>query len=330
MQPFLLNCFAPLLGILLVAVLALATMRLWPNLWPPSVLRHAERYEEWLLSEVERGQLWLWPEPEAPLDSVQRRLRSSRGAFERWAAVPYNRLTMFVTSGAAVVILFAVVGLTRPDGTFWRSISAPVLVVVSAVYVWDVLYRQRVSMLEKQRVISALGSRSNAVALDAARVVVARDWHRDGSLRNSSFEYADLKGLVMARARLAGVSLMYASLEDADLIFADLASARLGSTDMRRANLNFCNLENAALSLADLGDASLGRSTLRNAHLEGANLRNTFLAEADLEGAYLEQAIYNSKTKWPEGFMPPETAVNWDALNDTERDWFRQWRWYVR
>jgi hypothetical protein len=237
---------------------------------------------------------------------------------------------MFVTSGAAVVILFAVAGLTRPDGTFWRAISAPVLVVVLAVYVWDVLYRQRVSMLEKQRVISALGSRSNAVALDAARVVVARDWHRDGSLRNSSFEYADLKGLVMARARLAGVSLMYASLEDADLIFADLASARLGSTDMRRANLNFCNLENAALSLADLGDASLGRSTLRNAHLEGANLRNTFLAEADLEGAYLEQAIYNSKTKWPEGFMPPETAVNWDALNDTERDWFRQWRWYVR
>ena len=30
-----------------------------------------------------------------------------------------------------------------------------------------------------------------------------------------------------------------------------------------------------------------------------------------------------------DGLIPPAGAINWDALNDTERDWFRQWRWYL-
>ena len=81
--------------------------------------------------------------------------------------------------------------------------------------------------------------------------------------------------------------------------------------------------------MTDLGGAGLGRCSLRGAHLEGANLCGAFLDQSDLTGAHLEQAIYNAKTVWPAGFSPPEDAVNWDRLNDTERAWFRQWRWYV-
>jgi len=329
MQPPLLNCLAPIVGLLLVGLVAFATMRLWPEFWPAPVVARVVRFQEWLLAEVERVRLWLWPEPEAPLDSMQRRLRSTRSTYDRWAAVPYNRLTLAVNVSAVLLVVIALTGFTMPDGTLAHTMSGPLLAVILAVYLWDILYRQRVSMLEKDRVVSALGSRSNEVALDAARAVVARDWHRDGSLTGAAFDYANLRGLVMARARLAGVSFMYASLEGADLVFADLANSRLGSADMRGANLSFCNLENAALGQADLGGASLGRCRLRYAHLEGANLRSTFLDQADLEGAYLEQAIYDSKTKWPAGFVPPESTVNWDTLNDTERDWFRQWRWYV-
>ena len=95
----------------------------------------------------------------------------------------------------------------------------------------------------------SMGSRSNHIALDAARTVVERDWHRDGSLMDASFDHANLRSLAMARARLRGISFMYAELRSADLMFADLSGARLGSADLRGANLSFSSLDGAALGL---------------------------------------------------------------------------------
>ena len=46
---------------------------------------------------------------------------------------------------------------------------------------------------------------------------------------------------------------------------------------------------------------------------KGANLRNAFLEHAEMEGVHLEQAIYDSKTRWPLDFIPPADAINWDT-----------------
>ena len=112
-----------------------------------------------------------------------------------------------------------------------------------AVVAVDALFRMRGDLLEKERVIRQMGSRNNHLALDAARTVIERGWHRDGSLAGICFDRADLRDLTMSSARLAGSSFMYAGLRDAELMFANLRSARLGSSDLRSANLSFSDLE---------------------------------------------------------------------------------------
>lgn len=329
MPPLFLQCLTPVIGITALLSVVVVSMHRWPTLWPETLLAVALRIESRLLAKLEQVRRWFRPQRGDSLDAVQLRIRQSRLQFGRWAAVPSNRLTLKVAIGSFVAAVIGLVGLFMPESSLWNRAAFPILAVAVAVFVLDTVSRRRRDLLEKQRIVREMGSRSNHVALDAARQVVEQNWHRDGSLAGVVFERANLQGLAMARAKLGGASFMYARLRDAELMFADLSNARMGSSDLRNANLSFSDLENAVLGLADLENASLGRCSLRSTHLEGANLRDAFLEHADLDGAHLEQAIYSAKTRWPEGFAPPAGAINWDTLSDTERDWFRQWRWYL-
>ena len=323
------QCLAPLILVPALLVGAVLSIHKWPNLWPDSVRRLAVRGEARLGQWLEGVRRWFAPRRGDVLDPVQLRMRQAQGRYKDWSGVPTNRLTLQIGLGTGIAGIFGLAGLFANPESLWNRAALPVVAVAATVYLVDFVYRRRSELLEKQRVIRQMGSRSNHVALDAARVVTERGWHRDGSLSGAEFERADLRGLTMARAKLCAASLMYAQLRDAELMFADLKGSRLGSSDLRNANLSFSDLENAVLGLADLENASLGRCSLRAAHLEGANLRDAFLEHAELEGVHLEQAIYNAKTRWPEGYVPPSEAINWDTLSDTERDWFRQWRWYL-
>jgi hypothetical protein len=325
----LLQCLAPLVLVPALLIGAVISIHRWPNLWPASAPQLVARVEARLQEGANRFRRWFAPRRGDPLDPVQLRIRQTYGQYKVWAESPANRLTLRVGIGSTIGFAAGIAGLFMPQGSLWQRAAMPVLAVTATVYLLDYLYRRRTDLLEKERVILQMGSRSNHVALDAARVVIERRWHRDGSLCGVVFERADLRSLTMARAKLDGASFMYAQLRDAELMFADLRDSRMGSSDLRNANLSFSDLENAVLGLADLENASLGRCSLRSAHLEGANLRDAFLEHADLEGTHLEQAIYNAKTRWPEGYVPPSEAINWDTLSDTERDWFRQWRWYL-
>jgi hypothetical protein len=66
-------------------------------------------------------------------------------------------------------------------------------------------------------------------------------------------------------------------------------------------------LHGVRLSGVDLSGANLRGADLRNSHLHGVNLSNANLRGANLEGAELTQidltgALFDSKTRWPEGF----------------------------
>ncbi|GAB4303601.1 MAG: hypothetical protein Kow0090_19190 [Myxococcota bacterium] len=85
-------------------------------------------------------------------------------------------------------------------------------------------------------------------------------------------------------------------------------------------NLMGANLRGAYLAGANLGVANLARAHLWDAHLEKANLFMADLAGAYLAGAHLEnavnadkaiwkEAIYNSFTKFPEGFVPEKYGM---------------------
>ena len=105
----------------------------------------------------------------------------------------------------------------------------------------------------------------------------------------------------LALAYLRGVELRGALLGGADLFDADLAAA-----DLRNADLGGANLCSADLRGADLGGANLLGADLSDANLRGADLSGATLMDADLSGA-----LYDSFTRWPDGFDPKAAgAIN--------------------
>jgi len=124
-----------------------------------------------------------------------------------------------------------------------------------------------------------------------------------------SLSYADLRGVNFSGvnlrgADLSGASLFEADLSDADLSKANLSNASLTEVNLSGVNLRGANLREANLIYADLSGANLRRADLSSADLYGTNLRGADLIRADLSDADLRGALYNSITRWPEGFDP--------------------------
>lgn len=134
----------------------------------------------------------------------------------------------------------------------------------------------------------------------------------EANLSNADLTIAILGSADLTRADLTGAeldtaSLNRANLTEADLSWADLEGAfligaNLTRADLYRANLS-ANLENASLIRANLTEADLTNAILAGADLSGADLTG-----ASLDGADLTGIIYDSSTRWPEGFVPPASA----------------------
>lgn len=131
------------------------------------------------------------------------------------------------------------------------------------------------------------------------------DFNRIGPLRpdrqltGKALRYKNLRHKSWSGTRLEGADLSHVSAEGIVLQRANLKWATI-----HRANLDRSDLRGACLQYADL----LG-SILQNVDLRSANLRNARLEAVDFRGARLSGAdvngsIYDSNTRWPEGFDP--------------------------
>lgn len=151
----------------------------------------------------------------------------------------------------------------------------------------------------------------------------------DGAvLREANLRRTALRGANLTRANLSYAALHGADLSDAALTGTDLHAADLDEANLTRANLYGADLRSADLSSADLSGAdlqgiNLSRASLRGANLLGANLtcrsvahpvphadlRGADLTEANLSGANLQKIVYDSSTRWPAGFTPPNPPL---------------------
>jgi hypothetical protein len=118
---------------------------------------------------------------------------------------------------------------------------------------------------------------------------------------------ADLSGANLAGAVLVGVNLERASLSDVNLAKAHMLGCDFTYSDLHSANLEKAHIEGAILIVAGLA---------------GANLSGAYLERADLESAYLENAVADGDTKWPDGFDCVMAGVK---LNGELSDRFK-WR----
>ena len=146
---------------------------------------------------------------------------------------------------------------------------------------------------------------------------------------------ANLTGLVLRCANLTGVGMTRINLRKADLCEADLSFANLASADLEqailvRANLNCAMLIAASLAECDLREANLRHASMFQANLRGARLERASLLGADLSGvdlsdANLMGAVYDARTRWPDGFDPlPHGAILKMASRSVGQPW-QQW-----
>jgi uncharacterized protein YjbI with pentapeptide repeats len=103
-------------------------------------------------------------------------------------------------------------------------------------------------------------------------------------------ERADLRGLDLSKAMLAGAALARADLEGANLEGANLQRAVLKSAILRGADLTGADFGGAVLENADLEGAKLDRANLAGANLTRVNLEKASLTGANLAGACLSHA----------------------------------------
>ncbi|MDP8255699.1 MAG: pentapeptide repeat-containing protein [Candidatus Alcyoniella australis] len=130
------------------------------------------------------------------------------------------------------------------------------------------------------------------------------------NLYNASLTYTNFRGARLLRANLQEATLEGAQLQGSNLQEANLQEAFLVDASLQNANLSRADLQNADLGLANLQNANLNKVNLRDAILYGARFVGTRLGGADISNAQISEetlwssAIYNTDTKFPDGFDP--------------------------
>ena len=127
------------------------------------------------------------------------------------------------------------------------------------------------------------------------------------NLTYATLFYNNLVGANFSKANLTGANLNLATLTGANLANADLTGVDLSNATLTGANLNLATLTGANLFCATFTNAILTGANLTNAYLYNADLTGVDLSNANLTGANLiyanfTNAIYSTKTVWPDGF----------------------------
>jgi len=241
-------------------------------------------------------------------------------AAQRWLKEPGNSVRLWLWTGAAALVTLT---LISSDDSFFGKFRYEAISIALTVIVIDELNRHRANREFKEATIRQLASRSNDFALDAARIVVEKGWHNDGSLVGVSLKGANLAGAKLNGSNLEGTSLIGANLSDAILVDTNLAFAELKSATLTGAILIHADLMSAQLDKANLAGANLLYANLQDATLFGTRLENAILGLPNFMGDLLfdinlEGALYSVDTTWPKGFDPrasgarllPKTIAN--------------------
>lgn len=204
------------------------------------------------------------------------------------------------------------------------SVAPELAGIVIGVLSIDYLNERRQDKQLLEQLILQMSSRHNDVTETAVAVLKTKNWLSDGSLvgahlagsnlseirlsnvilRNSDIRYANLTKTDLHGATLNNADFSSANLSEALLFDAVMIKANLSKTNLNKTVLSNANMKKANLNKADLNGAFLLNTNLHSANLEGATLYNANLSGADLTEAILKDAIYNSNTKWPDGFDP--------------------------
>lgn len=150
--------------------------------------------------------------------------------------------------------------------------------------------------------------REPPVDIQAALDVIAKYGALPGPTPTVNLFGACLTATYLGEVDLTGASLYRADFTGADLTGAVLVGADFYNANLTGASLYRANLTDAILIEANLAGAELTNANLTSADLTRANLTGALLTGANLTGVHLTGIVYDGSTKWPEGFIPPQSA----------------------
>ena len=140
-------------------------------------------------------------------------------------------------------------------------------------------------------------------------------------LNIDSFENNSFLDLDFHRAVLSGVNMSHSKIINCTLRNAELNNALCVGTHFSQSSLimidaQFANFENAVMKDIQIIGAKFEEAILKGANFNGSDIghacfKKAVLLDAELlcnriDQASFEGAVYNSATKWPEGFNPLE------------------------
>jgi len=252
----------------------------------------------------------------------------------------YRNLKSFISQQiVSIVIIFTaciflflgiyLLRFTKSNEDLAASLAPEFIGIGITILFIDTLYNYRTSQQEKKVLLRQLASSNNSAAADAWHIVKGLGWFRSGILQGIDLSGANLRYLVLCNAKLDRANFTGADLSNANLSPARIAKSANGelmwsgsdseAASLEDAKLVSANLQGAELFLANLQKANLFNAILKGASLRQAKLGGAFLLGADLENANLQDADlsgvkYNAKTRWPDGFIIPQDAINVDLI----------------
>lgn len=189
-------------------------------------------------------------------------------------------------------------------GNWLQDVGTEMLgAAVTILLVELVIYQKRD---EANRIDQALARRREHLTSQLKRA-------RTQDRRQKILDRMSQQGL-LTEAWLYEVDLQQVTLDGYDLSEADFYEANLTKTSLKSADLKNATLRRTNLSHADLSSANLVGADLVEANLQAANL-----ADADLREADLHRALFNEKTRLPDGSLwSPETDFEAFTFEDLE------------
>ena len=161
---------------------------------------------------------------------------------------------------------------------FYTNVGTELASIAITVLIIDRLHHHHDDENEREALILQMGSPDHSFAIEAVRILAAKNWLKNGSLANAHLNHADLEGV---------------NLQD-----VPLPNARLALTNLRHAKFTRADLHNAYLKGANLQSACFRGTDLRGANLNDANLIDAhFDAATQLDS----ETILPDCTYWEEG-----------------------------
>jgi hypothetical protein len=220
---------------------------------------------------------------------------------------------------ALPLLLCGILGLLLPLALPLRLLAAQAVTLAILLPWFDHYYKQRQSHTAREALFNALRSPLPYIAASAISEAKQKGWFNDGTLRGQDFRHAqwagndlshaDLRGANLSGADLHGAIFHHAMLEQVILTGANLATADFAGATLIGAQLNAISGKAAIFRYANCRSANLDGAKLQRADLAYANLNQSTLSHANLKqaalvGVQLDEARYDSFTKWPKHFYP--------------------------